>query len=281
MSRPRYTTAFLFLLCARLLAACGGGTATTTTGGQAGPTATTASPRTDTAAVPTQAPTQVAAVPDVPEATEEPEEPVGSDSGGGAEPTEQKPTAQPRQKPRSTAAPKPTIAPTPASDPTAQEPVATQPSAAKPGLPVRFRIDTSDVKVDATVEHVAFAPNSRAMDVPKKWENVAWFEPGYRPGTPGNAVLAGHFDSDTGPAVFYKLQEIKVGDIVSVEDNEGNIMRFRVTKAQSYFDEDAPLYEIFGPSDEPHLNLITCDGEFDPKTKRYDKKFVVFTEMMG
>ncbi len=250
MSRPRYTTAFLFLLCALLLAACGGGTATTTTGGQVGLTATTAGPRTDAAAVPTEAPTQVAAVPDVPEATDEPEQPVGSDNGGGAEPT-------------------------------AQEPVATQPSAAKPGLPVRFRIDTSDVKVDATVEHVAFAPNSRAMDVPKKWENVAWFEPGYRPGTPGNAVLAGHFDSDTGPAVFYKLQEIKVGDIVSVEDNEGNIMRFRVTKAQSYFDEDAPLYEIFGPSDEPHLNLITCDGEFDPKTKRYDKKFVVFTEMMG
>ncbi len=271
MSRPRYTTAFLFLLCALLLAACGGGTAT---------------PRTDAAAVPNQAPTQVAAVPDVPEATDEPEKPVGSDNGGGAEPTEQKPneqkpTAEPRQKPTNTAAPKPTIAPTPASDSTAQEPVATQPSAAKPGLPVRFRIDTSDVKVDASVEHVAFAPNSRAMDVPKKWENVAWFEPGYRPGTPGNAVLAGHFDSDTGPAVFYKLEEIKVGDIVSVEDNKGNIMRFRVTKAQSYFDEDAPLYEIFGPSDEPRLNLITCDGEFDPKTKRYDKKFVVFTEMMG
>jgi LPXTG-site transpeptidase (sortase) family protein len=164
---------------------------------------------------------------------------------------------------------------------TAPEPTATQAPAETVGLPVRFFIDTDKVKVDAQVEHVGFAPGTRAMDVPKKWEDVAWFEPGYRPGSKGNAVIAGHFDSDTGPAVFYKLKDIEKGDIISVEDDKGKVTKFRVRDKQLYYDEDAPLYEIFGPSDEAHLNLITCDGEWNPETKRYDQKLVVFADKIG
>lgn len=161
-------------------------------------------------------------------------------------------------------------------------PTATAAQAAQePGLPARFLINTPKLKVDAAVEHVAYAPNSRAMDVPKKWENVAWFEPGYLPGTKGNSVIAGHLDSRTGPAVFAKLEDIEIGDIVSVVDTKGKKTDFRVIKEQVYFDANAPLLDIFGPTDEAHLNLITCEGEFNRDTDRYDRKLVVFTEKVA
>lgn len=42
------------------------------------------------------------------------------------------------------------------------------------------------------------------MDIPKRDENVAWYQIGYYPGSKGNAVIAGHYDTATGsPAVFY------------------------------------------------------------------------------
>ncbi len=174
-------------------------------------------------------------------------------------------------------------APTAVAKPTEEaEPKATTAAVAqKPGLPARFLINTPKLKVDAAVEHVAYAPNSRAMDVPKKWENVAWFEPGYVPGTKGNSVIAGHLDSRTGPAVFADLEKIEVNDIVSVVDTKGKKTDFRVIKKQVYFDADAPLLDIFGPTEEAHLNLITCEGEFNQDTDRYDRKLVVFTEKVA
>ena len=57
------------------------------------------------------------------------------------------------------------------------------------GLPIRLKIPS--IKVDAAIEYVGIAPDGN-MDVPKGPDNVAWFEPGTRPGDVGSAVLAGH-----------------------------------------------------------------------------------------
>ncbi len=159
--------------------------------------------------------------------------------------------------------------------------LATLLSAQRPAPPpVRLIIKNDRLDVDAAVEYVGLTPDG-AMDVPKKWEDVAWYRLGPVPGQQGNSVIAGHLDSTTGPAVFWKLRDIKIGDVVSVIDEDGHKINFKVTKIQSYFDEDAPLYDIFGPTDKSRLNLITCDGSWDPKAKRYDKKLVVFTEKIS
>ncbi|MDP9350328.1 MAG: class F sortase, partial [Chloroflexota bacterium] len=101
-------------------------------------------------------------------------------------------------------------------------------------LPVRFKINTERVKVDAAVEHVGLTED-RAMDVPKAWENVAWYKLGPMPGEKGNSVIAGHLDSKTGPAVFSNLQDLQVGDVVSVVDESGETTRFKVRKMEVYY----------------------------------------------
>ena len=176
---------------------------------------------------------------------------------------EAEPTGTPSAEPMTQAATTPPPVPTAA------------PEAA--GLPVRLQIDTRTVKVDAAVEEVGHTDKG-TMGVPKAWENVAWFKLGTRPGQPGNAVIAGHLDSKTGPAVFWRLGELKPGEVVSVVNDQGETTRFEVKKTAVYETEEAPLQEVFGPSDAARLNLITCDGAFDQETRTYDRRLVVYTE---
>lgn len=146
--------------------------------------------------------------------------------------------------------------------------------------PARFVIDTPAIKVNAPVEYVGLTAE-RAMEAPKGWWNVGWYELGPKPGEQGNAVIAGHLDSDSGPAVFWQLDKVRVGDEVRVVDVQGSTIRFRVREIQVYYNEDAPLTKIFGRSDRAHLNLITCDGFFDRNAGIYDRRLVVYTDRVG
>ncbi|WP_141505515.1 class F sortase [Paenibacillus luteus] len=134
------------------------------------------------------------------------------------------------------------------------------------------------IGVDATIEEVGTMENGQ-MGVPQNIDGVGWFEPGTKPGARGNAVMAGHVDSLTGPAVFYKLDRLKAGDEVVLKDKDGVTRTFIVTGTASYPRKDAPLEDIFGFSYQSHLNLITCTGEFNKEAKTHEERLVVYTEL--
>lgn len=117
------------------------------------------------------------------------------------------------------------------------------------------------------------------MGVPSNYTDVAWYQDGPTPGTPGNAVIDGHLDSKTGPAVFYRLRELKPGDEIFTITDAGVEYRFVVTTSEVYGANDAPLDRIFGTAVKPRLNLITCDGAFDRSIRQYDKRLVVYSEL--
>jgi sortase A len=144
------------------------------------------------------------------------------------------------------------------------------------GLPLALRIPA--IGVDAPIEQVGLTAEG-AMDTPKDWWNVGWYSPGVRPGETGNAVIAGHFDSDTGAAVFWKLGKLKPGDSMDVTDDRGETHTFVVDRLARFDDSNAPMQEIFGTASGTHLNLITCAGVWDAKAHRYGKRLVVFTTL--
>lgn len=132
------------------------------------------------------------------------------------------------------------------------------------------------IRVVSKVEPVGLLENGH-MDTPRAWDNVAWFAPGTRPGNPGSAVMAGHLDSTTGPAVFWKLRQLEPGDAVIVLDAQARILIFRVEKLRAYDEEAAPIDILFGPSASPRLNLLTCAGSWDHAKRGYDKRLAVYT----
>lgn len=182
---------------------------------------------------------------------------------------------------RSASAPPPASTvplPSPASlELSAEQEPATPPDVPNPDpgiIPVRIEIPA--IGVDAAIVPVGLLKDGQ-MEAPKEYDGTGWFEPGYRPGAHGNSVIAGHVDHYTGPAVFYDLRRLRPGDELIVTGESGERRTFLVERLERYVADVAPLEAIFGPADEARLNLITCAGTYNRKTKQRDERLVVFS----
>jgi sortase A len=136
------------------------------------------------------------------------------------------------------------------------------------------------IHVISEIENVGLDSFQR-MDVPKKPENVGWYQYGKKPGSKGNAVIDGHLDSQTGPAVFYQLSSLIPGDTIKVIDKNNKEYNFKVTALETYNLEEFPINKVFSPNtDNRNLNLITCAGQFNNEIKIYSKRIVVYSELI-
>jgi Sortase domain len=121
----------------------------------------------------------------------------------------------------------------------------------------------------------------RSMQVPVDFDRAGWFAKGPTPGQVGPAVIAGHVDSRTGPAVFYRLRELRAGDTVQVERADGTRLRFVVEDARRYPKTSFPTAAVFGPAPWAALRLVTCGGDFDRSAGSYRDNLVVFARLAG
>ncbi|USG65286.1 sortase [Brevibacillus ruminantium] len=134
------------------------------------------------------------------------------------------------------------------------------------------------IRLQTAIEKVGVLANGQ-MGVPKSFDKVGILAPWTNPGELGSAVIAGHFDHYTGPAVFYRLRDLKAGDEIIVSDPKGSSLTFQVTRVESFKTSEAPVEEIFSQSKGAHLNLITCSGKYNRKTGEHEKRLVVFSKL--
>jgi hypothetical protein len=144
------------------------------------------------------------------------------------------------------------------------------------GGPVRLVIPA--IGVATPLLRLGLEPDG-SMAVPADFDRAGWFAEGPAPGQVGPAVLAGHVDSRTGPAVFYRLRELRPGQAVLVERADGTRLRFVVSEARSYPKAEFPTGAVFGPVGSPELRLITCAGDFDRARGSYRDNLVVFAHL--
>jgi LPXTG-site transpeptidase (sortase) family protein len=120
---------------------------------------------------------------------------------------------------------------------------------------------------------------SGLMQVPDNPEDVAWYDFTARPGEGGNIVLSGHVDfRGYGPAVFARLRDLTLGDIVEVRLEDGSSHQYVVTQSVAYEAQGAPIEEIVGPTSRETVTLITCDGTFNGASSGYSHRLVVRAE---
>ncbi len=181
------------------------------------------------------------------------------------------PPPGPRPEPSPEPSPTPTPEPTPSPTPSPTPKPLPEPEYRTGVEPVRLEIPA--IGVDAAVVDLAIGPGD--PEVPDAWEDAGWYTTTRNPGEIGPAVIAGHIDSKSGPAVFYRLDELEPGDevIVHGEDDERT---FVVRDSGQYPKEDLPD-EVFGYGDRvPELRLITCGGSFDSSVGHYVDNLVVY-----
>jgi sortase (surface protein transpeptidase) len=139
--------------------------------------------------------------------------------------------------------------------------------------PRRIRIPA--IGVSAPVVPLGLNPD-RSLEVPQKWGNTGWYTGGPEPGERGPAVIAGHVDSTSGPAVFYRLGELDRGNLIHVRRADGSVASFRVQGIERWPKDRFPTRRVYHPTHTSTLRLITCGGAFNRSTGHYLDNTIVY-----
>jgi sortase family protein len=145
--------------------------------------------------------------------------------------------------------------------------------------PTRIRIPA--IRVDAPMDGLDRGPDNRLNSPPVDNKNlVGWYRGGVTPGARGNAVTVGHADTHTGPAVFFKLGLLRIGDRIEVLRRDRSKAVFTIDAVRSYAKDDFPDDVVYGPTNAAELRVITCGGQYDKHTG-YAANVVVFAHLTG
>lgn len=155
-----------------------------------------------------------------------------------------------------------------------QDPAA--PAARSSATPVSVSIPAIGVQSDLEDLHRGSAGE---LDPPVDWDSAGWFSDGIVPGEVGPAVIAGHVDSPTSAAVFFRLDELVAGDEIHVAMSDGTTRTFTVDRSERAAKSAFPTSDVYGTTPTAQLRLITCDGVFDTATGHYTDNLIVFADL--
>jgi sortase (surface protein transpeptidase) len=146
--------------------------------------------------------------------------------------------------------------------------------------PVPVRVDIPRIGVSSALIRLGRAADGTVETPPLRRAAVpGWYELGPRPGDPGSAVILGHVDSKRGPAVFFRLRELRRGDEVRVRRADGSVLRFVVERTEQFDKQRFPTDDVYYPTLTPGLRLVTCGGLFDDSTGHYRSNIIVFADL--
>ncbi|MFJ6798775.1 class F sortase [Streptomyces sp. NPDC091268] len=145
--------------------------------------------------------------------------------------------------------------------------------------PTRIRIPA--IRVDAPLTGLGLERDgSLQVPPPHRGDLAGWYREGTTPGATGTAVIAGHVDNATGPAVFYHLGALRRGAAIEVPRADGRTAVFTVHAVEVYDAKAFPDARVYGPSARAELRVITCGGGFSPRGG-YQGNVVVFAHLTG
>ncbi|PWI07809.1 class F sortase [Streptomyces sp. NWU339] len=140
------------------------------------------------------------------------------------------------------------------------------------------RLDIPGLDVRAPV--VARGLDGRgALDPPPfdRPGTVGWYADGVTPGASGTALVVGHVDTETRPAVFYKVSTLRPGQKIRVVRADAEVAEFTVEDIQVLPRDGFDARQAYGPrrSGRAELRLVTCGGSFDEARHRYTANVIV------
>ncbi|KQQ93818.1 hypothetical protein ASF62_06405 [Leifsonia sp. Leaf325] len=160
-----------------------------------------------------------------------------------------------------------------------QDPVAPAVPADLSGVTVE-RVQIPAIDVDAAVELID-RDDTGILQPPTEWADAGWYSAGVLPGAIGPAVLAGHLDTTERAAVFARLKELTAGDAIIVTLSDGTLATFAVDSALDTSKVAFPTDDVYGPTPDAQLRLITCNGPYDDAAQSYANNFVVFASLVA
>ena len=146
-------------------------------------------------------------------------------------------------------------------------------------VPVALAVPSLGLAVD--VEPVSVAEDGQ-MSIPDEPDRAGWYRFGPAPGDrAGSVVVAGHVDTTSGPGAFLTLTRVREGAEVVLELADGSSAAYRVVGGEQVAKADLAVEEIFRRDGAPVLRLVTCSGDWSPRTGHYTDNLVITAEPVG
>jgi len=146
-------------------------------------------------------------------------------------------------------------------------------------VPVRIRIPS--IRVNAPLMKLGLDRRGRLQTPPLSRPGVAgWYVGSASPGQIGPAVVVGHMDTRTGPAVFFRLRQLKPGARIYIDRRDGSTAVFEARKRIRVPKTRFPTDAVYGDIGNAGLRLITCGGAFDHRTRHYRDNIIVFARLV-
>ena len=178
-----------------------------------------------------------------------------------------------RQGEPASAAPPVIELPTPSTGTTV--PAVEIPVAAVPA-PVAIRIES--IGASAPVDPLGLNADG-SLEVPTDYQRAGYYTGRPMPGAIGPAIIVAHIDSKTGPAVFYRLRDLKPGDEAVVTRADGTEVVFVVDRLEQHAKNAFPTDAVYGPTPDATLRLITCGGSWDAAAGHYRDNTITFAHL--
>lgn len=166
--------------------------------------------------------------------------------------------------------------PAPAPEPSATGPIltarpATPPPVSSSAVPSRVAIPSIGAELPVVATGVTA---EGAMEIPDDPRIAGWYRFGPDPATDSGAmVMSAHIDSRKLVGPLARLGEVSPGDeiVVAVADEE---VRYVIERVDSYPKTVIDLDAVFDRAGAARLHLVTCGGEWDPRTGSYEDNVV-------
>ncbi|WP_411102115.1 class F sortase [Streptomyces sp. cmx-4-9] len=112
---------------------------------------------------------------------------------------------------------------------------------------------------------------------------VGWWGAGTQPGAAGAALMVGHVDTQSKPAVFYGLSSAQPGEKVRVVRADGSVAEFTIEDVRVYERKGFDPHKAYGQrvKGRAELRLVTCGGRYDKAAKEYTANVVVSAYLTG
>lgn len=142
-------------------------------------------------------------------------------------------------------------------------------------------LSISSVNIDADLIAVGLDIN-KSIEMPPlfSWK-AGWYNQSPAPGQIGPAIIVGHLDTYKNISVFWRLGQVKPGDLIKIQRQDDKTASFKVTGLAQYDQNNFPTNKVYGNINYAGLRLITCGGPFDRSTGHYTKNTVVFAALLN
>lgn len=161
-------------------------------------------------------------------------------------------------------------------------PVITPEPTALPPVPVTSETASKPVRIefDGLIAEVKGVPldENQKIDVLPTSLIISWYEGSYIPGDAGNCILFGYKHYDGMAGLFYNLDSLGIGDIVTFTLDNGTIIEQTVIEKTIYSDGFLPARILELENETPRTTIISETGDIDPQTGTYKDLIAIITE---